>query len=252
MVKLRSLVSTATIVLVGIVVLFRSTLTITPRVLKANGPIRQLHGTLWVWPDVGGLVPKGSTIGELVASTQACQTITAEYPGLFLVDIKFATFARANTGPVIFHLRVSPDAAEDLFTTTIEAADVEDNAYYSFEFPSLADSAGRTLYFCLEAPQAEPGNAITIWGATEDEYPNGEAVLVGLEDRGVRDLTFRLGYDPPLTVKAGILLDRLAANKPSLWGDKQFYIVLALAYLVLLYILFVWVMKVGVSGDESG
>ncbi|MFH1484690.1 MAG: hypothetical protein ABIH46_01340, partial [Chloroflexota bacterium] len=80
--------------------------------------------------------------------------------------------------------------------------------------------------------------AITVWGATEDAYPDGEAVLKGLKDRGVRDLTFRLGYDPPLRVRAGILLNNLAANKPSLWGDRWLYILLAGAYLALLYTLF--------------
>jgi len=184
------------------------------------------------------------SVGELLASTEAGQTFTAEHSGLFLVEVRLATLARENTGPVVFHLKTSPDAAGDLFTTTIEAADLEDNAYYAFEFPPLPDSAGRSFYFCLEAPEAEPGNAITVWGATEDAYPDGEAVLVGLKERGVRDLTFRLGYDPPLGTRAGILLDNLAANKPSLWGDKRFYILLAAAYLALLYALFTRAVRV--------
>ena len=62
--------------------------------------------------------------------------------------------------------------------------------------------------------------------------------MVGLADRGVRDLTFRLGYDPPLGVKANILLARLADSKPSLWGDRWLYILLTVAYLALLYALF--------------
>ncbi|MBU0703224.1 MAG: hypothetical protein KKC18_05090, partial [Chloroflexi bacterium] len=180
---------------------------------------------------------------------EACQPFTAEYPSLSLVEVRFATYARENTGPVIFHLRASPDAADDLFAATIEAADLEDNAYHTFEFPPLRDSAGRSFCFCLEAPEAEPGNAITVWGATEEAYPDGEAVLEGLKDRGVRDLTFRLGYDPPLRVRAGILLNNLAANKPSLWGDRWFYILLAAAYLALLYTLFARV--VGLAASEK-
>ncbi|OQY19485.1 MAG: hypothetical protein DRJ03_08520 [Chloroflexi bacterium] len=70
-----------------------------------------------------------------------------------------------------------------------------------------------------------------------------------LENRGVRDLTFRLGYDPPLGEKASILLNRLAANKPSLWGDKRFYILLAVAYLALLYALFA--RAVGLTASEE-
>ena len=178
------------------------------------------------------------SVDELVASTQAGQTFTAEHSGLNLVEVRLATYARENTGPVIFYLKTSPDAAEDLFTFTLDAADLEDNAYRPFEFPPIPDSAGRSFYFCLEAPEAESGNAITVWGATEDAYPDGEAVLEGLKERGVRDLTFRLGYDPPLAERARILLENLVANKPSLWGDKRLYILLALAYLALLYALF--------------
>ncbi|RLG44160.1 MAG: hypothetical protein DRN81_05160, partial [Thermoproteota archaeon] len=221
---LGALALTAAIALLGIAALSRVPLTITPRVLKANGPIRKLHGSLWAWPEVGGINPQDNTVGEILAPSLACQTITAEHSGLFLVEVRFATLARENTGPLVFRLKTSPDAAQDLFAATIETADLEDNAYHAFEFPPLPDSAGRTFCFCLEAPEAEPGNGITVWGATEDEYPDGEAVLVGLDDRGVRDLTFRLGYDPPLGEKASILLNRLAANKPSLWGDKRFYI----------------------------
>jgi len=136
-----------------------------------------------------------------------------------------------------------------MFTITLDAADVEDNAFYRFEFPPIRGLADRSFYFFLEAPDAEPDNAITVWGGTEDFYPDGEAVLEGLEDRGVRDLTFRLGYDPPLAVKVGILLDNLAANKPSLWGDRWFYVVLVAAYLSLLYALFARVM--GFFVDEG-
>lgn len=88
-----------------------------------------------------------------------------------------------------------------------------------------------------------------VWGATEDFYPDGEAVLEGLAERGVRDLTFHLGYDPPLGTRAGILLDNLAANKPSLWGDKWSYIMLGGAYLALLYALFARV--VGLAASEK-
>ncbi len=191
------------------------------------------------------------SVGEMLASALVCQTFTAEYPNLNLVEVRFATYARQNTGPVIFYLKTSPDAAEDLFTFTIDAADLEDNAYHTFEFAPIPDLAGRSFCFCLEAPEAEPGNSITVWGATEDAYPDGEAVLQGLEHRGVRDLTFRLGYDPPLRVRAGIFLDNLVANKPSLWGDKWFYILLAGACLVLLYALFARAMGLGSSEEEA-
>lgn len=246
---LVALVLTAAIALIGVATLSRAPLTVTPRVLRANGPIRQLPSTLWAWPEVEGITPRDTTVGEILPPAHVCQTFAAEYPNLILVEVRFATYARENTGPVIFYLKTSPDATEDLFTFTLDAADLEDNAYHTFEFPPIPDSAGRSFCFCLEAPEAETGNSITVWGATEDAYPDGEAVLEGLKDRGVRDLTFRLGYDPPLRVRAGILLNNLTADKPSLWGDKWFYVLLAGAYLVLLYALFA--RAVGMAGSEE-
>jgi hypothetical protein len=190
-------------------------------------------------------------VGGILAHSLVCQTFAAEYSNLLFVEVEFGTYARENTGPMVFHLRTSPDASEDLFTTTVDAADIENRAFHTFEFPLIRDSSGRSFYFCLEAPEAERGNAITVWGVTEDVYPDGEAVLEGLEDHGVRDLTFRLGYNPPMMNKVSILLNRLAANKPSVFGDKNLYVVLVVAYLVLLYGLFVQVMEMKSPEDES-
>ena len=210
-------------------------------------------GLMGIWRSVEGAStdqPRASvTVGELLSSVTAGQTFVAEYAGLSFIEVRLATYARSNTGPLVFHLRAHPDNQEDLATLTFDAANVVDNAYYTFEFPPIRDSAGRSFYFCLEAPEATPGNAITVWGSTEDVYPDGEAVLQGLAGNGVRDLTFRLGYDPPLWQRISILAERITANKPSVWGDIRLYIVLSVAYLALLFLLFARLLNVG--ADEG-
>lgn len=190
-------------------------------------------------------------VGELVTSTTAGQTFIAEYPGLSHVEILLATYARRNTGTLVFHLREAADTADDLVTLTVDAAKAKDNAYNTFEFTPIRDSANRTFYFYLEAPEAEMGNAITVGGATEDTYSHGEAVLKGLEGHNVHDLTFRLGYDLPTMAKVNIFLEHLVANKPSLWGDKCLYISLVVAYLSLLYALLIWAMRSGFSERDE-
>lgn len=174
------------------------------------------------------------TVGELLSSNTVGQTFVAEYDGLSSVEVLLATYARGNSGLLIFHLRSSLDAT-DLVTFTFDAANVRDNAYYVFEFPPLPDSAGRAFYFQLEASEAEPGNAITVWGTSEDVYPEGMAVLQGL-DSGICDLAFRLRYDLPLRDGIHVLLDRLTAGKPSLLGDKWLYVLLGGTYLSLIYV----------------
>ncbi len=199
-------------------------------------------GLIGVWQAVEGVSTAqpqiSATVGELLQSAAVGQTFVAEYAGLSRIEVMLATYARPNTGPLTFHLRSSPDAEEDLTTLAFDAAGVVDNRCYVFEFPPIRNSAGRSYYFCLEAPQAAPGNAITVWGNTEDVYPDGEAILQGVAGNGVRDLTFRLGYNPPLWQRVSILTQRLTANKPSVWGDVRLYALLAAAYVVLLFLFF--------------
>jgi hypothetical protein len=127
--------------------------------------------------------------GEIWGPHTVGQTFVARAPGLYRIDVFLATYARQNSGPVVFHLRRSPASDQDLVTISLDAAEVEDNAYRSFTFPPLADSAGQSYYFFLEAPAAQPGNAVTVWYNPTDAYGGGTAVLNGLPRPG--DLHFR-------------------------------------------------------------
>lgn len=189
-----------------------------------------------------------ATVGELVAGATAGQSFMAEYGGLAEVAVKVGTYERENEGALVFHLD-GPGLTGGI-TRTVNAAELKDNTYRAFEFPPIQDSAGRGFTFTLESPEAERGEAVTVWGAKENVYPDGEAVLTGLyRGERVADLTFRLTYEPPLLARVDLFLDRLAAGKPSLWGDRSLYVILGSAYLVLLYALFVT--AAGRDGSEE-
>lgn len=185
-------------------------------------------------------------VGELLASTSVGQTFIAKYSGLCGVELYLATYARRNTGPLIFHLQTILDAT-DLVTITLDASQIKDNAYHAFEFAPLWNVKGQLFYFFIEAPQAVPGNAITVWGTKEDAYTEGEAIIKGVHRSDIRDLTFRLRFCPPLVEKASFFLHRLTANKPSIWGDANLYVCLGVSYLGLIYIILVFVLKEGVK-----
>jgi hypothetical protein len=192
-----------------------------------------------------------SAVGELVGSATVGQTFVSAYPGLSRVEVLLASYDRHIAGSFLFHLRAAPDASDDLVVLAYDASQVEENAFHVFQFPPIRDSAGRSFYFYLQAPQAESGNALTVWGSTQDAYPDGEAVFRGMQGRGVRDLTFRVGYDPALPERVGILLGRLTAAKPLLWGDRRWYVVLAMAHLALLYALFFRLARTGLSEKDG-
>jgi hypothetical protein len=174
-------------------------------------------------------------VGELIGGTVVGQTFVAEAEGLYRVDVLLATYARRNSGPIIFHLRPSPAATTDLVTLQIDAAQVHDNTFHPFEFEPLSNVKGESFYFYLEAPEARPGNAISVWASSQDNYALGQAVaLWPLSDRA-QDLAFS-GYYRTSTWRAfRATLDRLTVDKPGLFGARGWYVALGGIYLALLF-----------------
>jgi hypothetical protein len=116
----------------------------------------------------------GVPAGEIYGPIKIGQSFVSPANGLHRIDILLATYARKNDRDVIFHLRYTPEE-EDLVTVRFNASQVEDNSFYRFDFPPIANAAGHSFYFFLESPDSEPGNAITIWGVTESVYEEGRA-----------------------------------------------------------------------------
>ena len=143
-----------------------------------------------------------------------------------------STYNRRNTHDVTFHLKEDLNAQTDILTITFNASDVRDGAWRSFAFPPISDSAGRSFYFYLESPESEPGNAVSVMGRNDDRYPWGQGFINGHPTPG--DMTFRIFYRMSLEQKINWVLESLAANKPSVWGNENFYVLLAVLYALLL------------------
>jgi hypothetical protein len=90
---------------------------------------------------------------------------------------------------LVFHLRESPLAREDLATRTVDAATLADNSYWSFTFPPITQAKGRAFYFFVESPVAQPGEAATLWYSEGDPYTGGTRTQDGSAVSG--DLVFR-------------------------------------------------------------
>jgi hypothetical protein len=131
-------------------------------------------------------------IGEIMGNTTIGQTFFAPYANLNAIDIDFATYARVNTKDLVFHLRTSPSSPTDIFSSKINAQNIDDNKFYRFTFPKIRDSKDKSYYFFVEAPEAASGNAITIWSNYDDVYKGGSAYKDGQPIRG--DLTFKTSY----------------------------------------------------------
>lgn len=140
----------------------------------------------------------GVPAGEIYGPIKIGQTFVSPTNGLYRIDLLLATYARENDRDVIFHLRNTPEG-EDLVTVRLNASEVEDNSFYRFEFPPIANSAGQSFYFFLESPDSEPGNAITIWGVVRNVYNEGKAYRNHRPTGG--EVAFRVYGEPPLFTK---------------------------------------------------
>ncbi|MFZ5917799.1 MAG: DUF6541 family protein [Chloroflexota bacterium] len=127
--------------------------------------------------------------GEIAGERSVGQTFVALDDGLSRIDVLLATYARHNSGRLVFGLRQAPAGADDLVRIEVEAATIRDNAYHAFRFDPIPDSGGRSFYFFLQAPEAAPGNAVTVWQSALDIYPGGSAVVAGQPQS--TDLVFR-------------------------------------------------------------
>jgi hypothetical protein len=183
--------------------------------------------------------PHGSSVtdriaGELGGPATIGQTIVTDDEGLYRVEV-WLNNPRPASASLWFHLKTSPTATDELVTLNQPLAATPASGFYAFEFEPLAGASGASLYFYLEAAQADPASVIQVGGAGTDTYPAGRAVLVNVQGPAdVQDLTFRLYYRPGLGRAVETLITRLAANKPGLLGQPAWYIFLGITYLVLL------------------
>ena len=152
--------------------------------------------------------------GELLTEHAIGQTFRAPFSNLYRIDVLMATYERQNQGPILFHLAEEPQG-ESLVTIKFDAAELEDNAFYQFRFEPIADSAGRDFFFYFEAPNATPGNAVTIWQTDYAAYARGQAYVNGQPVSG--DLRFIAYYRSGAVEIVQALSERMRIWNPYVW-----------------------------------
>jgi hypothetical protein len=111
-------------------------------------------------------------------------------------------------------LRPAPDAARDLITVALPAESINLVGYTRIEFEPIPNSAGRSFYFELTAPEAVAGDAFTTYYNVSDVYPYGTRYMDGAPAQG--DLAFR-AYSRHTFTPGSVWADlasRAAQDKP--------------------------------------
>ncbi len=132
-------------------------------------------------------------LDELIAGHSIGQRFRAKQAGLCGIEVTVATFARLNSGAVTFALLAHPGAAQALATFTVPTTTLPDGAALVFRFPPQLDSAGRSYYLMVTAPDAVPGDAITLWARPGRPGTAGGRYEDGVPTPGA--LVYRLLYD---------------------------------------------------------
>ena len=132
----------------------------------------------------------GPPVGEIYGEIKVGQTFYSYGSGLSGIKVLMANYHdRENTHDVIFHLRKNPESTKDLRRVVVNASEILDNEYHSFEFSPILDSKGKTYYFFIDSPNSVPGNAITIRYTPDDSYGGGTQFRNGKPMEG--DLLFQ-------------------------------------------------------------
>jgi len=229
-------------------------------VLLTRSTIRRVFWLIWSLLMVAGLVLilartlallgyEGQILNKvsptptiaLVGGMQLGQTFVAPRAGLERIDVLMYGYRRHNSQPVTFHLRKQA-ADQDEVTLTFSAGQVKGWRWQSFHFPPLADSAGQAYYFFFESSASTPDDALTLGGTEGDVYPNGTAAING--HPAAADAAFRTYYsNVSLAEKLSTLAVRITDNKPFIWGDVRFYAVLSVAYVLILFLICIRIVK---------
>ena len=182
-----------------------------------------------------GNVVEGDLSPGMAGSTRVGQTWRAPLPGLYRIEVWLQPPRLGDSRPLTFHLRAGVDAASDLWTATVDPAQVAAGSPYAIDFGPLRDSKDRTFYFFLESPQSQPGEAVRVVYGPKATLSDGSAYVDGREVAG--DLVFQTYYTLRTREKVDLLLERMAEGRPYLLGTKGFYVGLAVVNALLLLLL---------------
>jgi SAM-dependent methyltransferase len=114
------------------------------------------------------ITTKDRILGELLPGNVLEQSFTCSQKGLNAIHVRFGTYSRANSGPLVFAL-FRENAPEPIARLEADLSELRDNFFHAFRFSPMKGSAGRRFRFTLECPDATPDNAVTVWAADYDD-----------------------------------------------------------------------------------
>lgn len=126
------------------------------------------------------------TAGELLEGRRVEQEVVAPHNGLRALAVRFATYARSNSGEV--HITVRDAAGAELSAHTVPAARLRDNEFYAFTIPLQVDSAGRRYVVTVFTRGSRQKAAPTVWIDGNPPPAAGQLRIDGRPEPGALNL----------------------------------------------------------------
>ncbi|WP_411343917.1 hypothetical protein ACE3MZ_20380 [Paenibacillus sp. WLX1005] len=128
-------------------------------------------------------------VGEITSGTEVSQSFISPMNNLSGFSIKLATYARVNEGRVTLGIRELGDS-RTIYSTTIKAESLPDNAYYDVRFPPIKFSKDKKYLIFVSSTDSSAGHAITAYMSSKDTYSDGDYMKNGEQQQG--DLAFKV------------------------------------------------------------
>jgi hypothetical protein len=224
-----------------------------------------------------------SDLYPLSGDAKIAQDFMSKYPGLYRIDIYFENRGDESKGEVLFRLKESCDASDDLETFVIPASGIVDGEFQPFVFEPIDNSAYRDFCIVLESDVVDKSDELGVYASWVDTYPEGTAIYredtilkenddIFRDDKSefqnevtssptynvwlpiiIRsevdlsniqsDIGFQLYYNGRILETLKVLLTRLSAHKPYLFGISWFYIFLFVFYWLTIVLFWLLVFK---------
>lgn len=156
-----------------------------------------------------------------------------QYPmsNLDRVGVRIRKTEASNQADLIFRLRKSPTAAQDIAVIRTPLAEIASDEVHWFRFRPLGDDEDPAYYAQIESPASTEDNAPEV-RITQEPVPwtLGPAHIDGVEQTGF--LTIQLRTDRSLRERIGYVLARFETDKPWFY-NRYFYAALFIVYSLL-------------------
>lgn len=134
-------------------------------------------------------------IGEIANNKEVGQSFYSDLNNLSGFSIKLATYGRVNAGRITLGIR-NYGESNDIYSTTIKAESLADNAFYDVRFPPIKYSKNKQYYIYIKATDGMAGKFITAYKSKNDAYPKGNLTINGVKQDG--DLSFKVYFNKTL------------------------------------------------------